>query len=103
MRSVSCLILALCFALAADAGPLRRASGCAGGSCNVTPVAHSATELAKPFSPRDLVMAPTTPKTERVVLPAEPVAMQLQSCSGGQCSTTPANRFGRVTVRVFRR
>ncbi len=100
MRFVLCLILLLCFALAADAGPFRRASGCSGGSCNVAPSAP--VPDAKPFSPLDLVMSPK----ERVVLPAEPVALptvQSQACSGGQCSTSPANRFGRVNLRVFRR
>jgi hypothetical protein len=96
MRFILCLILLLCFALAADAGPFRRAS-CSGGSCTVTP---APVPDAKPFSPLDLVMVP---KEQRAVLPSQAVAAQPQACSGGQCSATPANRFGRVTVRVFRR
>lgn len=104
LRFVLCLILFLCFALAADAGPFRRAS-CSGGSCAIAPAAYSAPEPSTPFSPRDLVMAPTA-KAERVVLPAEyggTRPMQPQACAGGQCDVSPANRFGRVTVRAMRR
>lgn len=95
MRFILCLILLLCFALAAEAGPFRRAS-CSGGSCTVMPAPWPD---AKPFSPLDLVMAPK----QRAVLPTQALAAQPQACSGGQCSATPANRFGRVTVLVFRR
>lgn len=99
MRFVLCLILLLCFALAADAGPFRR-SGCPGGSCPVTPSVPAA-DYAKPFNPLDLTM--DYRKLERDALSAQPVVTQPQACAGGQCGERPANRFGRVTVRVFRR
>lgn len=99
MRFVLCLILLLHFALAADAGPFR-CSGCSGGSCAVTPSVSA--NNAKPFSPLDLTMDYRKP--ERAVLPSHPVVTQPQkACAGGRCGARPANRFGRVTVRMFRR
>lgn len=101
MRFVLCLILLLCFALAADAGPFRRASGCSGGNCNVMPSAP--VPDAKPFSPLDLVMVPKERVSEQIPEFRDSGISPSTACSGGQCSTSPANRFGRVNLRVFRR
>lgn len=101
MRFVTCLIVSLCFALVADAGPFRRSAGCANGSCAVSPVLPAAQVSAKAFNPLDLTMEYR--KAVPAVSPALVAVAQPQTCSGGQCGVSPANRFGRVTLRIFRR
>jgi hypothetical protein len=111
MRNVPILIVALCLASFADARPRR----CTGGSCS-PPVAvltpqpqaewvDAERAATRPFSPRDLAMAPTQPvrrqETDGVPLTITPT---LQSgCAGGQCGVSPVTRFGVVGLRVFRR
>jgi len=104
MRFAMCLIVLLCFAMIADAGPFRRSAGCANGSCAVAPALPAFPAFpvpAKAFSPLDL----TTEYRKAIpaVSPAPVAVVQPQACSGGQCGVVPANRFGRVTLRVFRR